>query len=108
MKNKTITILHDLGNTLIGLILSFSLMTTFLTKFIELTDKLFPVKGNLTIGPDPHPTYLRFLTSISDIVNSKPAITALLCLTTIIFIYEVVSLINKIRNNVSRKEHGIL
>ena len=82
--------------TLIELVLAFSLWVTFLTRFIELFEKAYPVQGYITLGMDPLPKYLRFLTSINDLLNNKTAIFTILVLTTIVFIYEIVTIIHKI------------
>lgn len=99
MKKIAINVINffkESKRTLIELVLAFSLWVTFLTRFVELFEKAYPVQGYLTIGMNPLPKYLRFLTSINDLLNNKPPIFIILVLTTIVFIYEFIAILNKI------------
>ena len=77
-------------------VLSFSLMVTFLTRFIELANKLYPETSNITVGMSSLPKSLHFLISLDNLFSSKPAIIIILLLTTLVFIYELVAAIDKL------------
>ncbi len=56
--------------SMVSIILSFSLMVTFLTRFIEVTNKLYPDTSLITIGMSSLPSYLNFLIQLSNMLNT--------------------------------------
>lgn len=81
-------------STFIGLILSFSLMTTFATRLDELVNELYPaVKNYQVVGSVSTITWLDPITTF---LNSKVIIILLLLLTIAVFIIELITLIRKI------------
>lgn len=82
--------------SMVNIILSFSLMVTFLTRFIEITNKLYPDTSSITIGMSSLPSYLTFLVPLSNILNTRPATLVILLLTTFVFVYELATLIRKL------------
>ena len=82
--------------SMVSIILSFSLMVTFLTRFIEITNKLYPDTSCITIGMSSLPSYLNFLIQLSNMLNTRAATLVILLLTTFVFVYEFATLIRKL------------
>jgi len=94
--------IKDSKRTLIELVLSFSLMVTFLTRFIELTNKLYPDRSYIVIGMTSLPSSLHFLIPLSNILSSKTATIIILVLITLVFVYELIVIILKLINKTYR------
>jgi len=86
---------------IINLILSFGLVVTFLGRFVELTTKLYPDTGLITIGRSTLPSWLAWVISVNNALGTKLGISILLVLTFIAFVYELVNTIRRVfkKNN---------
>ena len=82
--------------SMVSIILSFSLMVTFLTRFIEITNKLYPDTSQITIGMSSLPSYLNFLIQLGNMLNTRTTTLVILLLITFVFVYEFATLIRKL------------
>jgi hypothetical protein len=83
--------------SIVYLILLFGLAATFLQRFFELINELYPSHVVGVAMENRLPGYLRFLIPVNNRLDTKLGVSILLVLTSIAFIYEFVNTIYKIR-----------
>lgn len=81
---------------LVRVILAFGLMVTFLERFINLTDKLYPERSYIVIQGATYPKNLYWVYSLNNVLGSQTSILILLFLSLFAFVYEIMMLIKKV------------
>jgi len=79
-----------------NLILSLGLVLTFLERFVELTNKMYPNMSHLTIGMSTLPPSWDWVISVNNVLNTRDVIGIALILTLAAFVYEFINTLHKV------------